>query len=155
MKRIVCLGVVIIMIFSMAACTPKQRGTFYTLQEAFDQGMLTQDDLRSIAYYQNGGSEDEDFEPKLKTPESLSEKTEKAIKETRAYDLRNQDTKPIKEAKAKDITILKYYGTYNNCIALMMNDIYHDYPTALREVTVEGVLFRYSDGNSLIIWKQI
>lgn len=78
---------------------------------------MTQDDLKSIAYYQNGESEDDDFEPMPKDPEELSKKTEKAIKETRAYDLRNRTPesirKPKAKAKAKDITILKYYGTYN------------------------------------------
>ena len=81
-------------------------------------------------------------------------KTEKSIKETRAYDLRNQDMKPIKEAKAKDITIFKYYGTYNNCIAVMLDDIHHDYPTALRDVTIEGVYFVIVTVNSIIIWKE-
>ncbi len=145
---------VIVMMLAMTACAPKQRGEFCTLQEAYDQGLLTQDDLKNIAYYQNGGSDDENFEPMPKTPESLSDKTEKAIKETRAYDLRNQDTNPIKKAKAKDVTILKYYGTYNNCVAVMITDYYHSYDLMEWDIEIEDVLFHYSNGNRIIIWNE-
>lgn len=157
-KKIVCLGVtlviVVIMMLSMTACAPKQRGTFYTLEEAYDQGLLTQDDLKSIAYYQNGESEDEDFEPMPKNPEELSEKTEKAIKETRAYDLRNRNPKPIEEAKAKDITILKYYGTYNDCVAVLLDDMFGGYFPIEREVIIAGVSFYYIGSDNIMIWKE-
>lgn len=155
MKKVVMVGVIVMVCIGLfSACTPKKSGEFYTLQEAYDQGLLTQDDLKSIAYYHNGESEDESFVPMPKTPEVLSNKTEKAIKETRAYNLRTQNPNPIKKAEAKDITILKYYGTYNNCVALIMDDIHHDYSSAEREVTIDGVLFHYNDGNSIIIWQQ-
>ena len=43
-----CLG--------LSSCKKRQAiGKFYTLQEAFDQGFLTENDLKSIAYYNNGG----------------------------------------------------------------------------------------------------
>lgn len=144
----VCIGL-------FSACNPpKKHGEFYTLQEAYDQELLTQEDLKSIAYYHNGASEDESFESIPKTPEILSKKTEKAIKETRAYNLRTRSSNPISKAKAKDVTILSYHGTYNNCVALMMDDVYHDYTDALREVTIAGVLFRYSNSNSIIVFKE-
>ncbi|MDE6075037.1 MAG: hypothetical protein K2G26_01215, partial [Clostridia bacterium] len=53
-------------------------GEFYTLQEAYDNGYLTLEDLLSIAYYHNGGitGNEElislDFTPKQKNPECIS-----------------------------------------------------------------------------------
>ena len=61
--------------------------------------------------------------------------------------------RPQKEAKAKDVTISIYYGTYNNCVAVMISDAYHGYTQALREVTIGEVLFHYNNGNSIIIYK--
>lgn len=154
LKKIFCFLVILIMLIAMlAACAPKQRGTFYTLQEAYDQGLLTQDDLKSIAYYQNEGSDDESFTPIPKNPEVLSAKTEKAIRETKAYYFRNQSPYPIKEAKSKDIRILKYYGTYNNLVAVMFDDAYGGHFDAEVKITIAGVLFHYLNSITIIIWK--
>jgi hypothetical protein len=132
-------------LFSLAACETKEKitGTFYTLQEAYDEGFLTQQDLQSIAYYQNG---------EFDNPTVLSAETEKAIKETRADILRDLPN-PVKSAKAEDVSILKYYGKYECFAAIMITDAYTDYIRAERDVTVAGVLFHYSDGNDIVIWK--
>jgi len=92
-------------------------GTFYSLQQAYDEGLLTQDDLKNIAYYHHGSMEydfeklcEEDlvltegeieiirqyqnenagFIPAPKIPEVLSAETEQAIKEATAFSLRAQ-----------------------------------------------------------------
>lgn len=153
-KKIICIGVIILMLISMTACAPKQLGNFFSLQEAFDEGLLLHHDLKNIAYYQNGEIEDENFEPIPKMPEILSEKTKSAIKETRAYDLKNQSTNPIKDAKTKDITIVNYYGTYNNCVAVMIDDCYNEHDTALRDIEISGIVFHYKNGNRIVIWKE-
>jgi hypothetical protein len=161
LKKLICLGIAIMMLFSLAACETKEKitGTFFSLQEAYDQGFLTVEDLKSIAYYQNLsyyqyiGSDDEKYTPIPKNPDVLSTETEKAIKETQADILRN-GILPEKTAKEEDITILKYYGTYNTYVAVMITDAYTEYSQALRNITVAGVLFHYSDGNSILIWKQ-
>ena len=161
-KKIICVGVVIVMLVALVMLVaiatyepaPEKKGDFYTLQEAYDQGLITLDDLKSIAYYQNGGSEDESFVPIPKTPEVLSEKTEKAIKETRAYDARNQSQLPHKDATPDKVNVKHYYGTYNNCVAVMITDMYAAYDASLWKITVEGVLFCYADGNRILIWKE-
>ncbi len=158
-KKIICIGSILVLMFAITACIhkgaeyePEKKGDFYTLQEAYNLELLTRDDLKSIAYYHNGTGDDESFVPLPKTPETLSVETENAIKETRAYDFRNMGTHPIKDAKIEDITIHKYYGTYNDCVAVMMYD-YNCYPAVMRDDSIAGVLFNYSDGNSILIWK--
>ncbi|HIU21834.1 MAG TPA: hypothetical protein IAD51_06385, partial [Candidatus Limadaptatus stercorigallinarum] len=77
---------------ALVACNqePQKRGEFYTLQEAYDAGLLTTDDLKSIACYLNGDENTDGFIPAPKVPAELSSETEQAIKETRAYDLRHR-----------------------------------------------------------------
>ena len=42
---------------SLAACSPQATGTFYSLEEAYEAGLLTQEGLLCISYYHNGGRE--------------------------------------------------------------------------------------------------
>ena len=152
-KKIICLGVILVMMIAMLACEPKKKGDFYTLQEAYDQGLITHDDLKSIAYYQNGGSEDESFVPMSKNPEVLSNETEKAIKETIVYDVRKEDPVSGGEIKIINITIQNYYGTYNNCVAVMISGA-RPYNAEICEIEIDGVLFHYNNGNRIIIFKK-
>ena len=93
-----------------------EKGEFCTLQEAYDCGLLTQDDLLSIAYYTQGTRLNEElmgesFSPKPKNPETLSETTKEEI------------IIALKEKTEQNyIVIHKYLGTYNNCIVIYYED---------------------------------
>ena len=152
-KLFICFGLLLAMIFSFAACAPQKKGEFYTLQEAYDQGLLTVDDLKNIAYYQNGESPDESFVPTAKNPETLSTETENAIKETKAYDYRNREVNPKTDAKPNAYRIVKYLGTYNNCSAVMIESEYYDHNNAIWEIDIEGIIFKYNNGNRIYIFK--
>lgn len=54
----------------MSGCD-KKYGNFYTLEEAYNNGLLTKENLEEIAYYVND---------QLKYPEELDSKVEKKIK---------------------------------------------------------------------------
>ena len=69
-------------------------GVFYTMEEAYEAGYLTREDLTNIAYYHN------EWVP---YPETLDNSIAEAIKKTQAEDLR----KDVPEAKAEDIQIIK------------------------------------------------
>ncbi len=161
-KKVFFVFVLIILcvcIFSSCALFVS-RGEFISLQKAYDTGIITKEDLKSIAYYQNGdnrGIDNENFVPNKKTPETLSAETEKAIKETRAYNLRKNSLSGIstKMAKADDVEIFKYYGTYNNYVAVMLFDAFTDYDQALWEIEIDGVVFYYKNGNRIFLWKEI
>ena len=98
----------------------KLPGTILTLQDASDKGLLTKEDLMSIAYRYDGrkGNEEimgEDYEPLPKTPVVLDEITELKIKCAMAKNLWG------KSGYAEDVGgfhIKAYYGTYNGCVAL-------------------------------------
>ena len=134
-------------------------GSFYSLQDAYDAGMLTVEDLRSIAYYQNRGSDDESFVPKPKSPVTLSVETESAIKKSAvaSYSSQKNDNgeSMYPNVTTSDFTIIKYCGTYNGSIAIMLSELFDGYtPAVMARVVVAGVTFVYSSGNRIIIWKQ-
>ena len=132
-------------------------GSFYTLQEAYDNGWLTQDDIMSIAYYRHGRTYNEeimseDYQPAPKTPEVLSEKTELKIKSTAAKEY--SEEYDIKYAEADGFTITEYCGTYGNCIAVMMTDNYSGTTGVVWIDSIAGVNFYYGNGRRMKIWRE-
>ena len=155
--KLAALGIALTCLFACAAgvlvaCNqePQKRGEFYTLQEAYDAGLLTTNDLKSIACYLSGDENTDGFIPASKVPAELSSETEQAIKETRAYDLRHRYGED--GATAEDVDVLHYYGTYNGGVAVMYTDKYSGYDSAISEVEIAGVTFRYYSGNRAYIW---
>ena len=128
-------------------------GTFYSLQEAYDNGWLTQEDLMSIAYYHNDGrvyNEDimpEDYVPQTKMPEVLSDETQLKIISA-IYN--------VEDAETVDITITEYYGTYGDCIAVKesMHYRYGGGPCIDAILSVSGIKFCISIRNPIIIWRE-
>ena len=116
---------------------------FYTLQEAYDGGMLTVEDLQIIAEYLEKGTS---------VPEPLSPDIENAIKEVAARDMREKEPDRFSDAKAEDFTITKYYGTYNGCVAFKIEDIYFSHPAVCVDETIAGVEFHYPTPVKIIVW---
>ena len=141
----------------LAGCGPKTYGTFYTLQEAYDNGYLTREDLMSIAYYHHNGREyneetmPEDYAPIPKDPEELSESTSLRIRSTAAADWNAEY--PDDDATAEDFWIDYYYGTYGNCVAVMMTDNFTGYNQVLHASGVADITIQYYDGNRIKIWR--
>ena len=155
-------------------------GTFYSLTEAYEEGLITYEDLLSIAYYKNGGTRrnetlmGEDYEPIPKEP--LDEEVEWRIKETVAEKWRKKGKEELKSkgkelkegdpldeillsvykaelnASVDDVTIRGYYGTYGDCIAVMMEDAFSSYATAIWFDEIAGVILHYSDGNQIKVY---
>lgn len=131
-------------------------GSFYTLQEAYNNGLITREDLMSIAYYHSGRTYNEEsmsatYNPAPKIPEVLSDETELKIKTTAAEEYK--DEHDIKSAIADGFTITKYYGTYNNCTAVMVEDVYSGVVGIVWTESIAGVNFRYN-GRIIKIWRE-
>ena len=141
----------------LAGCGPKTYGTFYTLQEAYDNGYLTREDLMSIAYYQNGSRRynesimPEDYAPIPKDPEELSESTSLRIRSTAAADWNAEY--PDDDATAEDFWIDYYYGTYGNCVAVMMRDNLSGTTGVVWIGIVADVSFSYNSGKEIRVWR--
>ena len=129
-------------------------GEFYSLEKAYEKGLITKNDLMNIAYYQNGNKlfeEVENFTPSPKNPETLSEETENAIKETLVY-ITNQNNSNTKATK-NDFKIFKYYGTYNDIVVIMISSIYANHMDVVSYENIDGITFFYGNTNSITLWK--
>jgi len=144
-KKIICLGVMLVMVFSLVACKNPERhhekprvvGS-YKLEYAYENGWLSKTDLKNIAYYHNGVS-NKNFISKPKDPEMLSKEVENKIKQMYLEKLKEMDP----EATLDNVWIEKYYGTYSDCVVVNVKDdrIYID-PPMLKDRRIGGVLFR-------------
>ena len=157
--KIVLVALILGIVMVGIVCCNVVMGKFYTLQEAYDNGWLTQADLMSIAYYHNGGRAhneeimSEDYAPAPKSPEVLSKWTESRIKRAAAKEYRGREYK-IKDAKARGFTITAYYGTYGDCVAIMMKDKYTGEPAVVWTDVVAGVNIYYGSGRTIKVWRR-
>jgi len=122
-------------------------GAFFTLQKAYNDGLLTLADLQSIADYHNNGNS---------PSEGLSADVVNAIKEVADRNMRENELTPVEEAKSDDYLFTKYFGTYNGNIVIMVNDPYHECPAVELDIneTIAGVLFHYTNPNKIVVWKK-
>ena len=79
MKKINLFLICLMFSLCLVSCDKCNEGTFYILEEAYEQNLISKEDLKNIAYYYNE-LVDNDFVPTPKDPEVLDECTEKIIK---------------------------------------------------------------------------
>jgi len=119
-------------------------GTFYSLQEAYDEGLLTYDDLRTLAYG-NGLNNEDGFVPIPKTPGVLSTEIENAIKYNYMYYIQCKDEKHVQ---------IEYYGgTYGDCVAVVIESCLTSISVVNWQESIGGINFIYSGDFQIIIWK--
>ena len=141
-------------------CSPEQRysksvGSFYSLDEAYENGWLTQNDLKNIAYYyhtRHGETDhvDETFIPNPKTPENLSEDTQNKIKRTYL-----DEVAMVPDGVFERIEISQYFGTYNECVVIGIKSDYIVYEPILYPVHIIGEVFFYDYIPTAIdVWRE-
>ena len=136
----ILFGLVLIMIFSLSACGKekhvKLEATY--LDIAYANGWITQEQLKSIAYYYNEETEAPDFELIPKLP--LSKETEDNIKFS--YLQKDYIKKVYPDATIDHITVFRYYGTYNNYAVVFIKDDLFMYDLKIEpEKEIGGVVF--------------
>ena len=162
MKKVVCFVaacvLVLVAVFAAACGGYRPQGQFYTLQEAYEQGYLTYDELMSIAYYHHAGNLNneevmpEDYVPQPKTPDVLDQKTEQQIKKDAAHKY-NNDPDYESHYKAESFIIERYYGTYGDCVAVLIKGPFL-YAQAFWSEKVAGITFKYGEENPMMIWRK-
>ena len=130
----------------------------YTLQEAYDKGLITKEDLKAICYFRCYGfvyervdydkplSESEaiekiDYEPSFELGE-LDKETERKIKGAAAYWWKGTNSDDW-SGKAEDVRY-EYYGTYNKCVAVEIIVGLYDIPQEEKYLEIDGIVFRYT-----------
>ncbi len=161
-KIFACLTAIVLPLSAglCTGCSPEQRysksvGSFYSLDEAYENGWLTQNDLKNIAYYyhtRHGETDhvDETFIPNPKTPESLEEDIQYKIKRTylnKIIDMPN--------GSFDRVAIYDYFGTYNGNIIVYISDTYHAYDYVFeQEYEIGGVCFYDYCSAFLRVWRE-
>ena len=112
-------------------------GQFFSLQEAYNNKILTVNEIKKIAAC--------NFEV-----EELESKIQYAIKKLYLESLKDSD---YPNKKIEDISILHYYGQYGNCYVVQIIDAYADFPAVELECVVAGIVVKYS-GPPIIVWER-
>ena len=118
----------------------------YSLQESYDRGYLTKEDLEQIAYYINN---------ELSYLQPLESSIEYAIKEAAAYKIRNREKEPFPDATADGFTIVEYYGNYSDSFVVRMRDDYDLHPSDVSSYWIEigGVQFHFVGYDRIAVWR--
>lgn len=137
-KYFVCAVVAVLAAIAVVGCagdntgTEEPQGEFFTLQQAYDGGYLSREDLQNIASYHNNNKN---------YPENLKEEIAEAIKKDWAKKLSDSDNS-TEVLTAEDIAINEYYGTYSGSVAIIVDrkdaqyiDKYAPYSKEIGEVS--------------------
>ena len=151
------MGIFCLALFIPAGCG-RYVGEFYDLNEVYENGEITRQNLLSIIYYINGGIIEEnkeqypeDFVPISKEPEELDESTVQEI--GNAY--KNQLKKENKKLYADVRTEVKYYGTYKDyiCVGIRIEIPGVSFGTVDWKITVDGISYWESATFKVLFYK--
>ncbi len=151
MKKAICILIIILLGTSiMFGCSNNNSknenenyvGEFYTLQEAYDNGILSVEDLHSIAYYHNAT----ETEPAPDYPTQIDISTAQAIKVAYAYKI--NEIRKEEKIKEQDVLIQKYFGTYHGVVVAFITFASKWTFPALEDKEIAGVFFKNYDINN-------
>jgi len=125
-------------------------GRFYALDEAYNIGLFTRNDLVDIAKINNVNlylpNVSDDFYLDGNYA-GLSVGVEDYIKGT--YFSRFLEY----GATIDDVWVESYYGNYNDTVVVMMGDNYNNYTNIERVSHIDGLLFRFNNENNIMVFR--
>lgn len=134
-------------------------GRFYTLEDAWEEGILSQEEVKSIIYYHNNGKEyvnnefvTMDYTPIPRDPAELPEETKNAIRST-LVDYFYYMGVAIGETTERETmnSSFKYFGTYDGRIAIHFNLNLMFVPSFVD--TVAGFTYFPKGALPILIWE--
>lgn len=158
LKKII-IGVVTVMLFNclFIGCG-STNGTFYTLNETYEDGLITRENMMNIAALRTGSVKT--ILNTAKSPWEFEEVDFTAVEPSSPLDnaLKKKivkDFKASKKDKMAECEIFGYYGTYGDYIAVEIRIRYVDieFPAVMRELSVDNIyLGSISYSNELLLW---
>lgn len=147
----------------VAGCAPRSEGIFYTLEEAYEVGWLTRDDLMEICYNRFGevwiGESLDDttwikyeYEPK-DTPSELDRSIENDIKET-YYSLHKSDffDREGNPLGGTECLTVRYFGMYNDSYVVVVECSLWDVGQAATPMLLAGVAW-WETGDGFLVYR--
>lgn len=158
LKKII-IGVVTVMLFNclLIGCG-STNGTFYTLNETYEDGLITRENVMNIAALRTGSVKT--ILNTDKTPWEFEEVDFTAVEPDSPLDnaLKKKivkDFKASKKDKMAECEIFGYYGTYGDYIAVEIRFSYVDFafPDVMQELSVDNIyLGAISYSRELLLW---
>ncbi len=131
---------------------------FYTLQEAFNLGILKEEDIFNISYYQNKSTLDaglkpqlkynENYKPKPLKPSILSDESKKEI-----INSSEQHKEKLNEIADSGIKIIDYLGTYHGAVVIAVafdEDVFT--LQVMQKEEICGVEFNCGNTFRILVW---
>ena len=131
-------------------------GYIYDISYAYEMGMITYEQAKSIIYYHNVGTGADaemlygSYQPLPKTVQQLTKKKEKVIKQ--AYI--NTILRLYADAKPTDVSVDEYYGTYDGYIAVLMSDTFNGTQHNQWVERFEDFRISHDNGSNILIWRK-
>ena len=140
MKKSIFKANLFVALFSLClvGCHPRYiKGEILRIEETYNKGFITRNDLLNIAYYIDNEVKynDEEFEIKEIDNESFNEEIQYSIKvATQKYIFKDEGYEP----KIEDLEIGNFFGCYDKTYVVQMRD---------KKIKVESIIMdRYIDG---------
>ena len=127
----------------LVGCYPRYiKGQILRIEETYNKGFITRNDLLNIAYYidHETKNNDEEFEIKEIDNESFNEEIQYSIKvATQKYIFKDDGYEP----KIEDLNIIKFYGCYNKTYVIRIHDINVFVDVGQMDTYIDGVLIKF------------
>ncbi len=154
---------ILLLCFSLGvvACNePEKEGKFYSLEKAYEDGLITREDLLNIAYYHGDAEHNPDELNDSFIPKELGELDEQTSLKIRTdlAELFNEMDSSTEKVYADNFEITNYLGTYNGCVVFYYEADFLDFDTVIaqrEEKNIDGVIISYTSYVSLNIWTHV
>ena len=133
----VLIVVIVLGCNSLFACSIFGNQKYYeekTLEEAYEAGWITQEHLKSIAYYYNHETKEPEFE--LIPKAELSKKVENTIK--LSYLQQPSIKEDFPNARVSSVDTFEYFGAYNGFVVVWILDNLYMYDLKFHDEKIIG-----------------
>jgi len=171
MRNLIWLMIMLLLPFSLVGCKTSEDdklGKFYSLQDAYDEGLITKSDLIHIIYFMNGSMSElkEPFEPQIEIPnnddldseilekmkESFYKLHRKNIDKELDWNITNGQLPDTTNAIAT-ISIYSFLGEFNGVFAVQVVSSLWEYDLGSYPITLAGLTWEQF-APEVIIYKQ-
>ena len=138
MKKVLCFmaAAILALVAVFAAACGGGQGEIMRLEDAYEAGWLTRDELKNIAYYYNYYRlDDEEFVPAPQKPYEISDGTVNSIKKAYRTQIKEDENVPLEE-----IYVNRYCGTYRKYVVAEVTTYCSDI-LIKKEYEIGGVTF--------------
>ena len=144
-RAVLSLAILSCLVFGAAGCKGGKMERIIDLSEAYEAGLLSHDDLVAISEVYHNKRWDDTAEERM--IEDFGIKRVNAIKKAEADNICNGvgEFNPYGNVSGKQLRIIGYYGTYNQCVALRMGGGDFLYPDVVTTITIGGVSFIHTE----------